>query len=142
MLKKTITYHDLDGEETTEDFYFHMSKGEVLKQQIGEGGAMDVKIDRLMQERDYKEIVKIIDEFIDLSYGIRSENGKSFIKNAKNLESFKSSDAYSELIWELYNDDEAMREFLDKIFPTEMQDAAEQIRESRSTEVIEAEVVE
>ncbi len=81
MIKKTITYTDLNGAETTEDYYFHINKGEMMRMQLSEGMALDVKIDRLIQTRDYKEIVATIESFIDLSYGVRSENGKSFIIN-------------------------------------------------------------
>lgn len=126
MLKKTITYTDLNGAETTEDYYFHINKGEMMRMQLSEGMALDVKIDRLIQTRDYKEIVATIESFIDLSYGVRSENGKSFIKNPKQLELFKSSEAYSELVWTLYTDEDEMREFIFGIFPSNLKEVTEE----------------
>ena len=126
MLKKTITYTDLNGAETTEDYYFHINKGEMMRMQLSEGMALDVKIDRLIQTRDYKEIVATIESFIDLSYGVRSENGKSFIKNPKQLELFKSSEAYSELVWSLYTDEDEMRDFIFGIFPSNLKEVTEE----------------
>ena len=126
MLKKTITYTDLNGAETTEDYYFHINKGEMMRMQLSEGMALDVKIDRLIQTRDYKEIVAIIESFIDRSYGVRSENGKSFIKNPKQLELFKSSEAYSELVWSLYTDEDEMRDFIFGIFPSNLKEVTEE----------------
>ena len=126
MIKKTITYTDLNDAETTEDYYFHINKGEMMRMQLSEGMALDVKIDRLIQTRDYKEIVATIESFIDLSYGVRSENGKSFIKNPKQLELFKSSEAYSELVWSLYTDEDEMRDFIFGIFPTNLKEVTEE----------------
>ena len=126
MLKKTITYTDLNGAENTEDYYFHINKGEMMRMQLSEGMALDVKIDRLIQTRDYKEIVATIESFIDLSYGVRSENGKSFIKNPKQLELFKSSEAYSELVWSLYTDEDEMRDFIFGIFPSNLKEVTEE----------------
>ena len=31
MLKKTITFEDLDGNLVTDDFYFHLSKAEIAE---------------------------------------------------------------------------------------------------------------
>ena len=126
MIKKTITYTDLNGAETTEDYYFHINKGEMMRMQLSEGMALDVKIDRLIQTRDYKEIVATIESFIDLSYGVRSENGKSFIKNPKQLELFKSSEAYSELVWSLNTDEDEMRDFIFGIFPSNLKEVTEE----------------
>ena len=126
MIKKTITYTDLNGAETTEDYYFHINKGEMMRMQLSEGMALDVKIDRLIQTRDYKEIVATIESFIDLSNGVRSENGKSFIKNPKQLELFKSSEAYSELVWSLYTDEDEMRDFIFGIFPSNLKEVTEE----------------
>ena len=126
MIKKTITYTDLNGAENTEDYYFHINKGEMMRIQLSEGMALDVKIDRLIQTRDYKEIVATIESFIDLSYGVRSENGKSFIKNPKQLELFKSSEAYSELVWTLYTDEDEMRNFIFGIFPSNLKEVTEE----------------
>ena len=126
MIKKTITYTDLNDAENTEDYYFHINKGEMMRMQLSEGMALDVKIDRLIQTRDYKEIVATIESFIDLSYGVRSENGKSFIKNPKQLELFKSSEAYSELVWSLYTDEDEMRDFIFGIFPSNLKEVTEE----------------
>ena len=100
--------------------------GEMMRMQLSEGMALDVKIDRLIQTRDYKEIVATIESFIDLSYGVRSENGKSFIKNPKQLELFKSSEAYSELVWSLYTDEDEMRDFIFGIFPSNLKEVTEE----------------
>lgn len=40
MLKKTISYTDYDGNERTEDFYFNLSKAEIIEMELGTAGGM------------------------------------------------------------------------------------------------------
>ena len=40
MLKKTITYNDYNGVERTEDFYFNLSKAEILEMEMGTSGGL------------------------------------------------------------------------------------------------------
>jgi len=36
MLKKSITYSDLDGNSVTDDFYFNLSKSELVEMELSE----------------------------------------------------------------------------------------------------------
>ena len=38
MLKKTVTYTDYNGTERTEDFYFNLSKAEVIEMETTTAG--------------------------------------------------------------------------------------------------------
>ena len=40
MFKKTITYNDFNGVERTEDFYFHLTKAELIKLEFSESGGL------------------------------------------------------------------------------------------------------
>ena len=35
MLKKSITYKNLNGQEVTEEFYFHLSKADFIEMEAG-----------------------------------------------------------------------------------------------------------
>ena len=39
MFKKTITYTDFNGNERTEDFYFHLSKAELAEMDLSKAGS-------------------------------------------------------------------------------------------------------
>ena len=54
MLKKTITYTDYDGNQRTEDFFFNLSKAEVLEMEMGINGGMTKLIQRLVAEQDMR----------------------------------------------------------------------------------------
>ena len=40
MIKKTVTYTDYNGVERTENFYFNLSKAEVMEMEMSTAGGM------------------------------------------------------------------------------------------------------
>ena len=40
MIKKTMTYTDYNGTERTEDFYFNLTKAEVMEMEMSTSGGM------------------------------------------------------------------------------------------------------
>ena len=55
---------------------------------------------------------------VDLSYGLRSEDGSRFIQNEKVLEQFKSSAAYDQLIQDFINNPNDMLAFIESLNKT------------------------
>ena len=47
MLKKTITYTDYNGVESTEDFYFNLNRAEITQMELSVDGGYSALIDRL-----------------------------------------------------------------------------------------------
>lgn len=72
MLKKTITYTDYDGNQRTEDFFFNLSKAEVLEMEMGINGGMTKLIQRLVAEQDMERITKTFKDIILKAYGEKS----------------------------------------------------------------------
>lgn len=126
MLKKTITYTDYDGNVRTEDFYFNLSKADVLEMELGVAGGMRQMLERIIQEKDNRRIVEAVKDFIGRSYGVKSPDGKHFVKNKENLEAFMSTEAYTELLLELLQDGDGASAFINGIFPQELIQEAEQ----------------
>lgn len=120
MLKKTITYKDYDGNTRTEDFYFNLSKADVLEMELSVEGGMRKMLERIIQEKDNRRIVAAIKDFIARSYGVKSPDGKRFVKNKENLEDFMSTEAYTELLLELLQDGDGASAFINGIFPPEL----------------------
>ena len=58
MLKKTITYTDYNGVERTEDFYFNLTKAELMEMEIGTTGGMADMIKRIIDAKDAPAISK------------------------------------------------------------------------------------
>lgn len=112
MYKKTITYTDYNGNERTEDFYFNISRGEAQKLQMSKNGGLTEYLNRLIQTQDNEEIVKFFEYFIKLSYGVKSLDGRRFIKNDDVYNDFAQSEAYSVFFSELAESTDACAEFV------------------------------
>lgn len=118
MLKKTITYTDFNGEKVTEDFYFNLTKAEMFQMELRTKGGLVEYIDKIVKEEDGDKIIDLFNELILKSYGVKSEDGKRFVKSKEAREAFEFSEAYSELFMELAtNPDEAVK-FVNAIIPS------------------------
>lgn len=120
MLKKTITYKDYNGTERTEDFYFNLSKAEVLEMEMSINGGLSQKISNIISSSDMPSIIRTFKEIITKSYGVKSDDGKRFIKNEQVREEFTQTEAFSILFMELATNTEAATKFINGIVPAEI----------------------
>ena len=117
MLKKTITYEDFDGNKRTEDFYFNLSKAEIMEMELGVSGGMTQMLDRIIAEQDSEKIIKTFKEIILKAYGEKSPDGKRFIKSEELSTAFSQTEAFSQLFMELATDADAAAKFVNGIIP-------------------------
>lgn len=120
MLKKTITYTDYSGIERTEDFYFNLSKAEILEMQLSVNGGFAEMLQKIIKAKDFPTLVKTFKELILMSYGEKSEDGRRFVKSKEISDAFAQTEAYSILFMELSNDDKAASEFVNGILPVDL----------------------
>ena len=120
MLKKTITYHDYNGVEYTQDFYFNLSKAEIMEMELGTTGGLAEMIQKIVAAQDAPSIIKVFKDLILKSYGEKSDDGKRFIKSDEISTAFSQTEAYSELFMELATNAEAAAAFVNGIVPAEM----------------------
>jgi len=119
MLKKYITYTDYNGVVRKEAFYFNLSKAELVKMEMSTEGGMEEYLQRIIDTHDNRKLFELFDQLITMSYGIKSEDGKRFIKSAKITEEFTQTEAYTELLLELMGEDstKAVLEFVKGVMP-------------------------
>jgi hypothetical protein len=117
VLKKTITYEDFDGNEVQEDFFFHLSKAELVEMEVSHEGGLAESLQRIIAAEDGKAIIAEFKNIILSAYGKRSEDGKRFVKNAAIREEFESSEAYSAFFMDLVTNADAAIEFVNGIIP-------------------------
>lgn len=120
MIKKTLTYTDYDGNERTEDFYFNLSKAELMEMDFSATGGMEKMIKKIVDSQDTKRIIEVFKDIILRSYGEKSADGRKFIKvqdGRKLAEDFAQTEAYSELFMQLATDDKAATEFINGVIP-------------------------
>ncbi len=122
MYAKTIEYVDYNDVPHKEVFYFNLNRAEVLKMLVTDSDAtLDQVFDYFKQTRNGKRLLAMIEDLIKSSYGVKSPDGKSFIKRPEHLEAFVQSEAYSELLTELLNDADKASEFFIGILPKNLQ---------------------
>lgn len=126
MYKKTVTYVDYDGVERTESFYFNLTKAELTNLELTTEGTMTSMIKKIIEENDIPRLITLFQKIIDISYGVKSDDGKRFMKNPELLAAFKENPAYSEIYMSLIENDNAAAEFVNGIMPKDLQDAMNQ----------------
>ena len=120
MLIKKITYKDFNGMERTEDFMFHLMESEIAEMELSTAGGFAESLEKIIQTQNVPEIIKEFKKIILKAYGVKSPDGKRFIKNDKLTEEFSQTNAYSKLFMELATDDKAASVFINGIIPEEM----------------------
>ena len=131
MLKKTITYTDYNGVERREDFWFNLSKAELMEMELGVTGGLAEYMRRIVSAQDQPSLIKIFKDIILKSYGEKSADGKRFVKIDEHgvplSLGFSQTEAYSILFMELSTYDEAAAAFINGIVPADVSKEIENI---------------
>lgn len=129
MLKKTITYTDFDGNERTEDHYFNLTEAEIQESNLRTPGGIEAKLKKIAQAKDPNELVTYFKSFILDAYGVKSEDGRRFIKSDELKTEFSQTGAYNKLFMELTTNTDAAIAFVQGVIPQvpEKENAAENI---------------
>lgn len=120
MLKKTITFKDLDGNDVTEDFYFNLTKAEIAELQLSHKGGYAEHLKRVISTDDGGLIISTFKDLVMRSVGRRSEDGRRFIKNKEIADEFLQSEAYSEMFLKLVTDANEGAAFVRAIMPADI----------------------
>jgi hypothetical protein len=117
MFAKTIKYKNFADEDCYQEFYFHIGKAELIELGVAN---IHGRLQRIKNTQNGPEILKEIRELVHMSAGIRSDDGKRFIKNAEAKSALFDSNAYDELLFELATDAESAADFVNKLFPQDL----------------------
>lgn len=130
MLKKTIAYVDYDGNDREEDFYFNLSKAELTELQLSTSGGLQKMIENIIKTKDVPRIIEIFKKIIIASYGIKSPDGRRFIKSKEITDEFTQTEAYSILFMELSTDAEAAANFISGVIPADLKKEFEEAQKN------------
>lgn len=138
MITKTVTYEDFNGDTRTESFSFHFSENEINLMQLSpkykdykfeeknENGednppvvytGLVAYLQAMVSLNDYGAVYAFISELVLAAYGVKSDDGKRFVKTESIREDFRASAAYDVLLSELINDETKMAEFVNGLVP-------------------------
>jgi hypothetical protein len=142
MLKKTITFKDLDGNSVTEDFYFNLSKPEITEMELEQKGGLGEELQALVETGDPGQILKTFKWIMLKAYGIRSADNKRFIKSEQISEEFTQTDAYSVLFMELVTNAESSAAFVQGVLPPDLLTAMKEVETDSTREVVDVQLPE
>ena len=121
MLKKTIKFVDYDGNQRNEEFYFNLNKAEILQMELSEVGGLEQMINKVVAEQDTKKLIEIFKDLILKSYGVKSPDGKRFVKSEELSNEFSQTEAFVDLFMELAMDAKAASEFVNGVIPQSLE---------------------
>lgn len=121
MIKYTSTYTDYNGTERTEDFYFNLSKNEILQWEWGVENGLTTVIDKIVKAQDGPQIIEYFKELILKAYGEKSDDGRRFIKSDELSTAFSQTPVFDELYIKLFTDSDYAAEFVKGILPSDFE---------------------
>lgn len=126
MYVKEIEYTDFNGVARKEKFYFNLTKAEILDMELGKTGGFTEYIKKVIEAQDTPTLMSLFKSLLLKSYGVKSDDGRRFIKNDQVREEFEQTQAFSDLYMTLALDDEEASKFVNGIIPADMHATEEQ----------------
>lgn len=117
MLKKTVSYEDFNGNQVQEDLYFNLSKSEIVDMEMSAEGPMSERLDRIKKSNDTTAMYRQIRDIVLAAYGVRSEDGRRFLKSDQIRDDFAASAAFDEFFFDLFQDTDRIVDFINGIIP-------------------------
>ena len=122
MLSKEIAYTDYNGVEKTETFYFNLTRAEIIELEVTHPGGLAEDMERAMKAKDPIKLFVLFKELIGASYGVKSDDGRRFMKGEEISRSFFESPAYDQLYMQMTTDEKFAADFVKGILPLESLD--------------------
>lgn len=148
MLKQTFVYEDYNGDQVSEVFYFNLTKIELaenmwLKTKVDKAAEIVNGPEHAMSADEMTKILGVIKDLMRLSYGVKSDDGKRFVKNDQLWTEFTQSAAYDPFLFSLFETPEKANAFMIGIMPKDLAaGAAKLARQNHGLSVVKQEVDE
>ena len=120
MIKETITFKNFNGEEETKDFYFNISKSDLLE--FGLREKLISNVEALQNTSDPSEVYTLFKSLTAMCIGRKSSDGRLFIKDQDTRDDFFFSGAYDEFIFDILNNQEKASAFVNKVIPQDLRE--------------------
>ena len=115
MIKKEIRFKDFNSEDQVEEAYFNLTEPEIVRLDAKFVGGLETFTQNIDPINRPHEIVELFEEVLAKSYGVKSEDGRRFVKDDDVVGAFLDSAAYSALFMELLRDADAAAAFMDGV---------------------------
>ena len=115
MLHKKVTYTNYNGEVVNEDVYFNLTTIELLRLEAKYEMSIPDKIKEVTDTLDYKGIITLFEDLLLTAYGVKSEDGRRFIKDPQATKEFEDSIVYAEIFEQIVLNPESAKELGEEI---------------------------
>ncbi len=136
MFKKTIKYVDYKGNEREEDFYFNITKAELVEMELAKKGGMSEYLDKITKAQTKDELILWFKKIILKAYGEKSEDGRRFMKSEEIAKAFSETEAFNQLYMELITDEKKAADFVNAVVPTFTEEELGQLSEKPTLEQV------
>lgn len=121
MYKKELSYKDYSGQQCTETFWFHLNEVELMDIEVGvDPNGMLAYLEKIQKANDKVKAINFIKMLIRKSFGVRSDDGKQFIKTDRIWAEFEATAAYPTLFMTLMRSEIEMEAFVNGITPEDV----------------------
>lgn len=90
-------------------------------------------IDQITKTKDVSGLISIVKDLVIKSFGVKSEDGRRFIKKPELVEEFMETPAYSNFYMSLITDEKEMAAFINNIIPSNLMAKMNNIKNENST---------
>lgn len=115
MLHKKVTYTNYNGEVVNEDVYFNLTSIELIRLEAKYGKSIPDKIKEVTEANDYRGIIALFEDLLLTAYGVKSEDGRRFVKDPQVTKEFGDSIAYAEIFEQIILNPDAAKELGEEI---------------------------
>jgi len=119
VVKRAISFENIDGEETTEEWYFSLGKKDVMDMELAHRADVQDFLKQIVKNRDGRELLKLWRELLFRAVGERQ--GNLLMKSDEIRQRFEFGGAYEQFLTELVEDLEAGAQFFISIMPSDVQ---------------------
>lgn len=137
MLKETIKYKDYNGKEVEEDFYFYLSKSDIIDLETSIDGGLTQVLQKISRANNGNAVIREIKRIVLAAYGEKSPDGKRFMKSEEISRAFRETPAYDQFFMDLVTDAEKAVAFFTGIMPADMQPKMEEIKQEAKAKIEE-----
>lgn len=120
MFKHTVTYEDFNGDIREETLYFNFSKPEIMMMNRKDNGSYVKKLEAIAASEDPMLIMDAFNDLLLDSYGIKSDDGTSFLKSEEIRDKFAQSIAYETILFEMIEKPELIDAFMTGVLPKDL----------------------
>lgn len=131
MITRTIPYTDYNGIQRKEKFYFDLTQFEATEialelpdgivEELSEDGTNQQQTAiHLMEKLGRKGVMDFIKKIVLKSYGVKSTDGRRFVKSEELSTEFSQTPAFSAFMMKLMTDDKEASSFINGVIPAEL----------------------